>query len=403
MSRMEGFHLAAALAGALVSGCAVSPTQQSIEPDVAVTVNALGAVRQNDPDSALQRERLGRRYLAQQNLALAEASLSSALELEPDRFGALMAIGVLYDQQERHVDARAAFERASSVAPSRPEPINNIGYSWYLEGRLEQAEAALLRALAIDRDFERARANLALVHAVAGDRSAALEQFERLGSTQQAYNNSGYLNLLLNREDVARDALLASRDASGEYYGPARRNLTILGRSPADRRVVDDRTRLGVDDVPRRFAALSRPAIETPATVGSQWASILIDDGADASSDGQSGASKEIESVDAVVAVNDDADALAGTPDTPSVVTESVEPSGSLPDPGIEIDDLPTNIVRDLQTQLNERGLDAGNVDGQLGPKTVQALRMFKVARRLPVDSTVTTRLLAELGIDPSK
>ena len=56
-------------------------------------------------------------------------------------------------------------------------------------------------------------------------------------------------------------------------------------------------------------------------------------------------------------------------------------------------------LMREIQTALNERGLDAGPPDGFSGPRTVRAIRLFKVARRMEVTDDVTPRLLDELGL----
>jgi len=53
--------------------------------------------------------------------------------------------------------------------------------------------------------------------------------------------------------------------------------------------------------------------------------------------------------------------------------------------------------VKTLQQALNDRGLDAGAVDGQMGPATRQALRAWQRSRNLPADGFPTLDLLAEL------
>ena len=56
-------------------------------------------------------------------------------------------------------------------------------------------------------------------------------------------------------------------------------------------------------------------------------------------------------------------------------------------------------LMREVQAALNERGLDAGPADGLSGPRTVRAIRLFKVARRMEVTDDVTPRLLDELEL----
>jgi membrane-bound lytic murein transglycosylase B len=47
---------------------------------------------------------------------------------------------------------------------------------------------------------------------------------------------------------------------------------------------------------------------------------------------------------------------------------------------------LSTAQVKSLQQALNELGFDAGPADGQLGPLTKTALRLYQSAQRLPAD-----------------
>lgn len=60
------------------------------------------------------------------------------------------------------------------------------------------------------------------------------------------------------------------------------------------------------------------------------------------------------------------------------------------------------NTVRSVQQRLNEKGYDAGAVDGRWGSNTENALRKFQQAQNLPVTGTLDTQTTAALGIDGS-
>jgi peptidoglycan hydrolase-like protein with peptidoglycan-binding domain len=56
--------------------------------------------------------------------------------------------------------------------------------------------------------------------------------------------------------------------------------------------------------------------------------------------------------------------------------------------------------IRQVQQKLNERGFQAGEVDGQMGPKTQSALREFQQATGLPATGQLDQQTLTQLGID---
>jgi murein L,D-transpeptidase YcbB/YkuD len=56
-------------------------------------------------------------------------------------------------------------------------------------------------------------------------------------------------------------------------------------------------------------------------------------------------------------------------------------------------------LVRDVQQALNERGYNAGAVDGQWGPATEEAVRRFQQASGLPQTGELERSTLAALGV----
>ena len=55
--------------------------------------------------------------------------------------------------------------------------------------------------------------------------------------------------------------------------------------------------------------------------------------------------------------------------------------------------------VKSVQRALNDRGYNAGTVDGAWGAGTEQALRQFQQANGLPVTGTLDSRTAAALGV----
>jgi peptidoglycan hydrolase-like protein with peptidoglycan-binding domain len=57
-------------------------------------------------------------------------------------------------------------------------------------------------------------------------------------------------------------------------------------------------------------------------------------------------------------------------------------------------------LVRSVQESLRERGYYVGDVDGQWGPKTEDAVRNFQNANGIPSDGRLSTPTIAALGLE---
>jgi len=63
---------------------------------------------------------------------------------------------------ERHDEAIAASQEAIRLAPEDQKHVNDLGWSYFMAGRLKEARATLRRAVAMDPGDELARTNLRL-------------------------------------------------------------------------------------------------------------------------------------------------------------------------------------------------------------------------------------------------
>jgi Putative peptidoglycan binding domain len=79
--------------------------------------------------------------------------------------------------------------------------------------------------------------------------------------------------------------------------------------------------------------------------------------------------------------------------------------SASLADPykmrfeGASEETWPQNIVRAIQSRLQEEGLDPGPIDGLHGPKTAEAIRKYQIAQGAVPDGRISEELLKSLGL----
>jgi len=99
-------------------------------------------------DSAMVAEKLDR-------IDEAEASLRRVVELKPDDAQALNALGyTLVDRTPRTSEGMALIEKAYKLAPDDPFILDSMGWALYRQGKLDDAESYLRRAMTQRPDAE---------------------------------------------------------------------------------------------------------------------------------------------------------------------------------------------------------------------------------------------------------
>ena len=102
--------------------------------------------RRIDPLSTFVSSSRAAIFLVSRRVAEAEAECRRALELEPDFWRSIVALGRCYEAQGRYTDAIACFERATVASDRVPSAIGALGRAYALAGRREEA-CDLLREL----------------------------------------------------------------------------------------------------------------------------------------------------------------------------------------------------------------------------------------------------------------
>ncbi len=121
---------------------------------------------------------LGRSYLADNKPTEAAQAFVRSADFAPETEAApLAALGLAFDRLENHVQAQEAYEIALQRQPDRVSTLSNYGLSLALTGQLQQAEAALRKAVDQPGADVRVRQNLALVLGLQGrfDEMAAVD------------------------------------------------------------------------------------------------------------------------------------------------------------------------------------------------------------------------------------
>lgn len=152
----------------LLSGCAT-----------AVSSNA---PKQDSPeDAAAAYTRLGKAYLAENNLPRAQQALEHALELDANDSGALEGLALLYRRQNELDLADGFFQKALKADPGATRIRNNYAALLYQRGQYAEACQQLTAASQDITYTNRAQlfSNLGQCEMANGDTVAAREHYER--------------------------------------------------------------------------------------------------------------------------------------------------------------------------------------------------------------------------------
>jgi tetratricopeptide (TPR) repeat protein len=108
------------------------------------------------------------------------------------------------DRLGRFAQAEAHYQKALALSPKDPKIWNDVGYSYYLQGRWPDAERALRTAAELAPDDERIRINLGLTLAAAGKTTEALPLLSQSTGDATGHANLGYLLAATGQIDLAR-------------------------------------------------------------------------------------------------------------------------------------------------------------------------------------------------------
>jgi tetratricopeptide (TPR) repeat protein len=174
---------------ALLAGCGATPSRESSSVATGVAAGEQGGAA--GPNTAPVPERAAAQYA--EALELMKAGKTGDAELEfkqltlayPDYAGPALNLGLLYLQSARLAEAQAAFSGVLEHSPgnavaAQAVAANELGITDRKLGKFNAAEAAYLKALAVEPDYAAAHLNLGVLYDLyLGEPQKALEQFER--------------------------------------------------------------------------------------------------------------------------------------------------------------------------------------------------------------------------------
>ena len=113
-------------------------------------------------------------------------------------------------------------------APDQAAGHNNLGLNYMVRGKYPEAILSFLQANELDRNNSRIMNNLASAYLLNGDQDNALNIFKKTVGEAEAYNNIGYLYMTQGRFDEAEKALKKALQISPRFYTRAQENLDKL-------------------------------------------------------------------------------------------------------------------------------------------------------------------------------
>ncbi len=181
-----------------------------------------------NPEHAGGQEGAGLELMALQAMDQARDHLVAAVTLDTQRWRSYNALGILADRDDDYAAAIEHYQAALAINSTSPVILNNVGYSRYLSGDLEQAARDFYRATGFRADYAPAWSNLGLVYARQGWYADAVNILSRAMDKATAYNDAGYI--ALNNGDLADAEQLLSEAVrlSPTYYEAANENLDVV-------------------------------------------------------------------------------------------------------------------------------------------------------------------------------
>jgi Tfp pilus assembly protein PilF len=177
-----------------------------------------------EPENAGANERLGLLYVESGQDKAAENMLHAAIRLDERRWRAHNGLGVLADRRGEYASAEHYYDRANVLQPGNAAVINNRGYSHYLAGKLEAAEADLRYAVQLGAP-KGTWTNLGKVLAKQGRYDEAYETLLKESDSAYAYNLLGEIMRETGDLERARQYFSDAISAAPRYFPQAHDNL----------------------------------------------------------------------------------------------------------------------------------------------------------------------------------
>jgi tetratricopeptide (TPR) repeat protein len=123
----------------------------------------------------------------------------------PTRYEAYHHLGLVCDRQKRFAEAQENYQQAILLAENRePDLFNDLGYSFFLQGRLDKAESAVRKAIALRATEPKYHNNLGLIYGHQRRFEEAWNEFRKAAGEADACYNLAFVKASLNDFEGAK-------------------------------------------------------------------------------------------------------------------------------------------------------------------------------------------------------
>lgn len=229
-----------------------------------------------DPSHALAQQQHGSMLMKAGDLRAARKALQIAIDNDSTLWRPHDLLGVIADMEERYKDAIAHYSAAIALRPTAASIVNNRGYSKYLAGMIEAAEADFRLALEIDASHQRAWQNLGLIYARQKKYDEARWAMEMYMPKHVAANDIGYVAMLDGEFERAALLFEEAIRLSPRYYPTAEANMRELERRRPSNQVLSLGNNAGNDSSSplQQIQVEPEPYTEADAETGSPQAAV---------------------------------------------------------------------------------------------------------------------------------
>lgn len=161
----------------------------------------------DEPDNAMAHRWLGGALLQTDNLAEAEASLKTALGLDPSVSGLNFDMGMVYVKKDRPMQAIPYFEAELELSPDSATVLHNLGELYVQAEQYDRAVETFETLLTIEPDRLEYYGFLANAYKQKGDTAMERGTYERMAAQDpsgMAFYNLG--NLMFNNSEMEKAA-----------------------------------------------------------------------------------------------------------------------------------------------------------------------------------------------------
>jgi Flp pilus assembly protein TadD len=170
----------------------------------------------------------GKLYRNERNYKQAEFSFNHALKTYPADPEILTEIAVTYGRMGREDEAEPLLCEVVDLKPGNASAHNNLGFNYLLQGNYPEAIKAFREALRLDPRSSRIQNNLAATYALSSQPEKAFDLFRKTGTKATAYNDLGYIYMILGNKETARESFKKALEFNPRHYVRAKENLSLL-------------------------------------------------------------------------------------------------------------------------------------------------------------------------------